>query len=217
MRHERKFLLIATAIATVVSAVGAHDAEIWWLEALPVILGAAILVATARRFPLTDLAYRLAFVHALVLLLGAHYTYARVPLGSWVQDALGLARNHYDRLGHVMQGFVPALLAREVLLRLTPLRPGGWLFFLVTCVALAISAAYELFEWLAAVLSATAATDFLSTQGDPWDTQWDMALALAGALASQWLLSRAHDRALARREAYAIMSRSASAPRESRP
>ena len=155
-----------------------------------------VLVATRRRFPLTPLAYRLIFVHALVLMLGGRYTYAEVPLGFWAQDALGLARNHYDRLGHFVQGFVPAILAREILIRKSPLRAGGWLFFLATCVCLSVSAVYELVEWWTAVATGDAATAFLGTQGDPWDTQWDMFLALLGALTAQLTLARVHARQL---------------------
>ena len=130
-------------------------------------------------------------------MLGGHYTYAEVPLGFWVRDALGLSRNHYDRLGHLAQGFVPAILAREILIRKTPLKPGPWLFFLVTCVCLAISAFYEFVEWWAALASGEAASAFLGTQGDVWDTQWDMFLCLLGALAAQITLARVHDRQLA--------------------
>ena len=182
----------------VVSGIAPKDRFTWILEVAPVLAAVPVLVLTARRFPLTPLAYRLIFLHALVLMLGGHYTYAEVPLGYWVRDALGLARNHYDRLGHFLQGFVPAILAREILRRRTPLAPGGWLFFLVTCVALAISALYELLEWLAAITSGSAAEAFLGTQGDVWDTQWDMFLALLGALAAQILLSRRHEKELAR-------------------
>jgi len=167
----------------------------------PILIVAPILVLTARRFPLTPLVYRLLFVHALILMLGGHYTYAKVPLGFWVQDAFGLARNHYDRLGHFAQGFVPAILAREVLLRRSPLQRGKWLGFLVVCVCLALSATYELIEWLAAVLGGSAADAFLGTQGDVWDTQWDMFMALIGATSALLLLSRVHDRQLARIEA----------------
>src|SRR6185436_9543832 len=131
------------------------------------------------------------------LMLGGHYTYARVPLGYWLQDALHLSRNPYDRIGHFAQGFVPAIVGREILIRMTPLRPGGWLFFLVCSVCLAISACYEFVEWWAAVLGGSAATDFLGTQGDVWDTQWDMFMALVGAVTAQLLLSRAHDRRIA--------------------
>ena len=174
-----------------------HDHFTWFLETAPIFIGVPILVATRRRFPLTPLAYRLIFVHATILMVGGHYTYAEVPLGYWVKDALSLARNHYDRLGHFAQGFVPALLAREILLRRSPLRPGKWLFFLVTCVCLAISAGYEFVEWWTAVATGEAATAFLGTQGDPWDTQWDMFIALIGAVTAQLLLTRTHDRQLA--------------------
>jgi putative membrane protein len=166
------------------------------MEVFPIFIAVPILVATRRRFPLTALVYTLIFVHAGILMLGGHYTYARVPLGFWMQDALHFSRNHYDRIGHFAQGFVPAMVAREVLLRRTPLRSGGWLFFLVTCVCLAISACYEFVEWWAALAGGAAAADFLGTQGDPWDTQWDMFLALIGAIVAQVTLSRAHDRAL---------------------
>ncbi len=168
------------------------------MEVAPVLIGVPILVATYRRFPLTPLVYRLLLLHAVILMVGGHWTYAEVPLGFWMKDAFHFARNHYDRIGHLAQGFVPAILAREILLRKTPLRPGGWLFFLVTSVCLAFSAFYELIEWWAAAAKGEAAAAFLGTQGDPWDTQWDMFLCLVGALASQLLLGRRHDRELAR-------------------
>jgi putative membrane protein len=161
------------------------------------VIAIPILVATWRTFPLTSLAYRLIFIHALILLLGGHYTYAHVPLGFWLQDAFDFARNPYDRIGHLAQGFVPAIIAREILLRVTPLKRGKMLFFLVLCVVLAISACYELIEWWTAVLIGEGANEFLGTQGDPWDTQWDMFLALVGATVSQLLLARVHDRQLA--------------------
>jgi len=142
--------------------------------------------------------YTLLAVHAIILAVGGHYTYARVPLGFWVQEALGLARNHYDRLGHFAQGFVPAILAREILLRTSPLRPGKWLFVIVVAICLAFSACYEFIEWWSALLGGEAATDFLGTQGDVWDTQWDMFLAFIGAVVAQVTLARAHDRHLAR-------------------
>ena len=200
MRRLSALLLGLTLLALVVSGIGPHDRTTWWLEVFPVVLGVPLLIATRRRFPLTPLLYVLLFVHALILMLGGHYTYARVPLGFWVQDLLDLGRNHYDRLGHFAQGFVPAILAREILLRRTPLRPGGWLFFLVCSVCLAFSACYEFFEWWAAVIGGSAADAFLGTQGDVWDTQWDMFLALVGAITAQLLLARLHDRQLARLE-----------------
>ena len=195
--REPLVLLVLALVLLVLSGIHPHDRLTWLLEVAPILIGAPILIATRRRFPLTPLAYRLLFVHALILMLGGHYTYAEVPLGFWVRDALGLARNHYDRLGHLAQGFVPAILAREILLRRSPLRAGGWLFFLVICVCLAVSACYEFIEWWTAVFTGEAATAFLGTQGDPWDTQWDMFLALVGALSAQLSLGRIHDRQLA--------------------
>jgi len=200
-RREPAILLIATIVALIVSRVGALEPGTWLLEVAPILIVAPILVLTARRFPLTPLVYRLLFVHALILMLGAHYTYAKVPLGFWAQDAFGLARNHYDRVGHLAQGFVPAMLAREVLLCRSPLQRGKWLGFLVVCVCLALSATYELIEWLAAVLGGSAADAFLGTHGDVWDTQWDMFMALVGATSALLLLSRVHDRQLEQVEA----------------
>ncbi|MST01390.1 MAG: DUF2238 domain-containing protein [Pedosphaera sp.] len=192
--RETRILLLLGGVLLVLSGLQPLDRLTWWLEVIPILLGVPLLLLTARRCPLTPLAYRLIFLHALILLLGAHYTYAEVPLGYWVKDWLDLARNHYDRLGHFAQGFVPALLAREILLRCTPLRPGGWLFFLVTTVCLAGSALYEFFEWWSALILGQSADAFLGTQGDIWDTQWDMFLALVGAVLCQLLFSRLHDR-----------------------
>jgi putative membrane protein len=199
-RIRREPLALAAVGLALLAVSGIHpkDRFTWVLEVAPIFVAIPILIATYRRFPLTPLAYRLIFLHALVLMAGGHYTYAEVPLGFWFRDLLGLARNHYDRLGHFAQGFVPAILAREVLRRKLGLRPGGWLFFLVTCVCLAISATYELVEWWTAVASGSAAMAFLGTQGDVWDTQWDMFLALVGAITSQVLLWRVHERQLAR-------------------
>jgi putative membrane protein len=136
------------------------------------------------------------FVHAVILLIGAHYTYAEVPLFNWLRDALDLSRNHYDRVGHFAQGFFPAIYTREILLRASPLRRGGWMFFMVTSVCLAMSAFWELLEWWTALAAGQRADAFLGTQGDPWDTQNDMLLALVGAMLAQWLLARWHDRSL---------------------
>jgi putative membrane protein len=195
-RREPAVLLAVGAVLLVLSGIHPKDRYTWILEVAPAIVAAIVLVATYRRFPLTPLAYRLILLHACILMLGGHYTYAEVPLGFWAQRAFGLARNHYDRLGHFAQGFVPAIVAREILLRRTPLKRGGWTFFLVTCVCLAISAFYEFVEWWTALASGEAATAFLGTQGDVWDTQWDMFLALIGAIAAQLTLSRVHDRQL---------------------
>lgn len=191
-------MLAIVLVCLVVSRIGAIEPGTWLLEVAPILIAVPILFATRRTFPLTPLVYRLLFVHALILVLGGHYTYAKVPLGFWMQDALHLARNHYDRVGHFAQGFVPAIVAREILLRGSPLRPGKWLFFLVVCVCLAISASYELIEWLAAILGGSSAESFLGTQGDVWDTQWDMFMALLGALSALLLLSRVHDRQIER-------------------
>ena len=197
-RREPLVLLVLALVALVVSGIGPKDRFTWFLEVAPILIGVPILLATARRFPLTPLVQRLLFLHALILMLGGHYTYAEVPLGEWAKNAFGFARNHYDRLGHLAQGFVPAILAREILIRRTPLRPGGWLFTLATSVCLAFSALYELIEWAMALATGEAATAFLGTQGDIWDTQWDMFLALCGALLSLALLTRMHDRQLER-------------------
>ena len=175
-------LLVLALIALVVSGIGPKDRFTWLLEVAPILIGLPVLVATAHRFPLTPLLQRLLLFHALVLMLGAHYTYAEVPLGEWAKDVFGFARNHYDRIGHLAQGFVPAILAREILLRRTPIGRGGWLLTLTTSVCLAFSALYELLEWATALVTGEAATAFLGTQGDIWDTQWDMFLALCGAL-----------------------------------
>jgi putative membrane protein len=198
--REPRFLLLVGAALLVLSGIGPRDRTTWWLEVAPILITVPILVATARRFPLTPLAYRLIFVHALILMLGGHYTYAEVPAGFWLKEALGLARNPYDRLGHFAQGFVPAIAAREVLLRLSPLPPGKWLAFVVLSVCLAISALYELVEWWAALIGGEGAEAFLGTQGDQWDTQWDMFVALLGAATALLVLSRLHDRQITRLE-----------------
>ncbi len=198
MKRYLATLLVIVGIALLVSGIAPYDRTTWWLETFPVMIVAPVLVLTARRFPLTPLSYTLLAVHALILIVGGHYTYARVPLGFWVQDLFGLARNHYDRLGHLAQGFIPAIVVRELLLRTSPLRPGRWLFALVTATCLAFSAFYELFEWCAALAGGQAAEAFLGTQGDVWDTQWDMFLALVGALSAQLMLGGIHNRSLAK-------------------
>ena len=198
--REPLLLLTVGAVLLVLSGIGPHDRTTWWLEVGPILIAVPILVLTARRFPLTPLAYRLIFVHALILMLGCHYTYAEVPAGFWLKDALGLARNPYDRLGHFAQGLVPAIVVREVLIRRSPLKPGKWLTFLVLCVCLAISALYELVEWWAALIGGEGADAFLGTQGDQWDTQWDMLVALLGAATALLVFSRLHDRQIARLE-----------------
>ncbi len=173
------------------------DRLTWALENFPVWTGLGLLVWKWRSFPLSRLCLWLLAVHSVILAVGGHWTYAEVPAGHWVKEWLHLSRNPYDRLGHVAQGFIPALFVRELLLRQTPLPRGAWLSFLVVCVCLAFSACYEIFEWQTAVITGEAAESFLGTQGDVWDTQWDMALALIGSSAALLLLSRAHDRSLA--------------------
>jgi putative membrane protein len=194
--REPLLLLLTGAVLLAWSGVRPADRTTWVLEVFPIVIGIPILIATARRFPLTPLLYRLILLHAAILMLGGHYTYAKVPLGFWLQDAFGFTRNHYDRIGHFMQGFVPAMLAREVLLRKSPLARGGWLFFLVICVCALVTVSYEFIEWWSALIGGASADAFLGTQGDPWDTQWDMFLALIGAIAAQLTLARVQDREL---------------------
>jgi putative membrane protein len=194
--HVLAALLLGVAAVFFWSGWAPKDRLTWVLEVFPAVIAVPLLLATRRRFPLTTLAYGLIAVHATILMVGGRYTYAEVPLFNWIRDVLHLARNHYDRLGHFAQGFVPAIVAREVLLRKTPLTRGGWLFFLVACVCLAISAVYELVEWGAACATGSAADAFLGTQGDPWDTQKDMLLAAIGAIVAQLTLRSAHDRQL---------------------
>lgn len=201
-RHAPRMTLPAVSAAVVVaglavSAWGARDRTTWFLETVWVLAGLPLAVLTRRRFPLTGLLCGLLAAHALVLAVGGHYTYARVPAGDRVRDAFGLDRNPYDRFGHLMQGFVPAVLVREVLSRTSPLRGSRWLAPLTVCACLAFSAVFELLEWLAAEIGGHGADAFLATQGDVWDTQWDMFCALIGATLSVLLLSRAHDRQLA--------------------
>ncbi|RII28280.1 MAG: DUF2238 domain-containing protein [Geobacter sp.] len=195
-RQETFVLLIATLTALAISGISPHDYTTWLLEVAPILVGLPILIITGRRFRLSQLLYRLLFIHAVILMVGGHYTYAEVPLGYWIKDAFGFARNNYDRIGHFAQGFVPAILAREVLLRRSPLVPGKWLSFLTICVCMTISVLYEFIEWWSAVIGGEAADAFLGTQGDVWDTQWDMFMCLIGATTSLTLLSRMHDRIL---------------------
>ncbi|MFQ6022447.1 MAG: DUF2238 domain-containing protein [Acidiferrobacterales bacterium] len=196
----RFLIVLSLSLAAVLiwSGIDPHDRFTWLLEVLPVLIAVVILAATYPVFRFTRLVYMLIWMHAVILMVGGHYTYAEVPLFDWIKEVLGLARNHYDRVGHFAQGFFPAIIAREILIRLSPLRPGKWLFAIVTCVCLAISAFYELIEWWVALATGSAAESFLGTQGDVWDTQWDMFLALCGAITSQLLLGRLHDRVIER-------------------
>ena len=207
-RKEPIVLLVAVVAALGVSRIHAYDPPTWWMEVSWVLAGVPLLVATFRRFPLTPLLYRLIALHALILIVGGHYTYARVPLGDWMKAWFGFTRNNYDRIGHLVQGFVPAILAREILIRTSPLgeawkasgRASRWLPVLVVAICLAFSAFFEFIEWWAALIGGEAATNFLATQGDIWDTQWDMFCAFSGAILAQLLLSRIHDRQLRGRQ-----------------
>ncbi len=191
-------MVIATVLALVWSGIAPYDRTTWWLEVMPVLIALPILFLTHRRYPLTPLLYVLLFLHGLVLIVGGAYTYARVPLGFELAEWLDLSRNPYDRIGHFFQGLVPALLAREILLRGDYVRGRGMLAFIVVCVVLAVSASYELIEWGAALALGQGADEFLGTQGDPWDTQSDMFCALLGALSTLIFFSHGHDRALRR-------------------
>jgi putative membrane protein len=189
-------LLAITLVLLVLSGIRPFDMPTWWLEIGPILFAVPILVLFRKRFPLTTLSCVLLAIHAVILMVGGRYTYAKVPIGDWVRDTFHLARNPYDKLGHLAQGFVPALVLREVLLRTSPLRPSGWLFSIVTFFCLGISALYELVEWLAALLFGDGAEAFLGTQGDPWDTQTDMLCALIGAILAQLVMRRYQDRQL---------------------
>jgi putative membrane protein len=187
-------LLVIFCLVLVWSAVRPHDYLTLLLEIFPALIGIAIVLATYRTFPLTPILLILLCIHAIVLMIGGHYTYAEVPFGFWMQRALGLARNDYDRIGHFLQGFVPAIIAREILIRRGVVRGRGWLIFIVTSICLGISAMYELLEWTVAILIGSQSDAFLGTQGDVWDTQKDMAMALVGAIIAQLALGRWHDR-----------------------
>lgn len=196
---DRRLLWFLASFAPVLawSWVNPHDRFTWWLESLPMVLAIPLLVALQRRFPLSTFLLVLIWLHGAILVVGGHYTYAQVPLGEWAKEWFGWSRNNYDKLGHLAQGVVPAILARELLVRNSPLHGSRWLGFLVVCVALAFSAFYELLEWFVAVTKGEAAEAFLGTQGDPWDTQTDMLMALVGATVAVVVLGRWHDRSLA--------------------
>ncbi|HQS37487.1 MAG: hypothetical protein B7Y16_02605 [Methylotenera sp. 24-45-7] len=193
--YQRLLLLIVGAVF-IWSAISPRDYFTWLLEVFPVLLVLPILCFSYSKFPLTNLAYGLIAVHAVILIVGGHYTYAEMPIFNWLRDYYGWDRNYYDRLGHVAQGFVPAMVAREILLRNSVLPPGNWLFFIVVSISLAISAFYEFLEWWVALASGSDAVAFLATQGDIWDTQWDMFLAFCGAIVAQLLMAKWHDRQL---------------------
>lgn len=188
--------LIAVIAITAISGIRPFERTTWWLEILPILIVVPLLLATYARFRLSNLLYALIVVHALVLAVGGHYTYARVPLFDWIRDYFHDTRNSYDAIGHLAQGLVPAIAIRELLLRTSPLKPGKWLFTIIVFCCLGISALYEISEWLTAFAMGNQANDFLGTQGDMWDTQKDMAFAGIGAIIGLLLLNRWHDRSL---------------------
>lgn len=190
--------LLAYFSVLIWSAIAPYDYATWLLEVLPAILALILIAVFRKRFPLTTLAYILILIHCVILMIGGHYSYARVPLFEWLQPVFGWERNNYDKLGHFAQGFIPAIIARELLIRLVIINGRVWLGFIVVCICLAISAFYELIEWWVALASDEAAESFLGTQGYVWDTQSDMAWALIGAISALALLSRWHDRQLRR-------------------
>lgn len=191
-------LLCLFAVGLLLSAIHPHDYFTWFLEVVPALIGVAVLAATYRRFPLTPLTYWLILAHCYVLFIGGHYTYAEVPAFNWLRDALHQSRNNYDKVGHFTQGFVPAMIARELYVRREVVKRGGWLAFLVVCTCMAISAAYEFLEWAVALGTGEGAEAFLGTQGYAWDTQSDMLYATIGAITAVLLLSRVQDRQIAR-------------------
>ncbi|HEC58207.1 hypothetical protein LCGC14_0495520 [marine sediment metagenome] len=195
--QEAKFWFYFMLVSLILSGIDpVADRLTWLLETFPVMIGLLVLGSTFRRFPLTILSYRLFAIFGLILIIGGYYSYAANPLFDWIQVEFDLARNHYDRMGHFMQGVVPAIVGRELLLRTSPLQRGKWLFAIACAISLAISASYELIEWWTAVINEQAAEAFLGTQGDNWDAQWDMFLALCGSVVAQLTLSRTHDRQL---------------------
>jgi putative membrane protein len=194
--NEPLWLMISGSILLALTAIHPHDYTTWWMETAPIFIAVPVFVATYKSYTLTPLIYRLLFVHAIILMVGGHYTYAEVPFGYWMENWFGFVRNDYDKIGHFAQGFVPALLFRELLLRSSPLQLGKLLFTLVTACCLAVSASYELIEWVAAITMGQEADAFLGTQGDPWDTQTDMLMALIGAVCAQVVLAKVQDRQL---------------------
>jgi len=200
MPREKSLILAMLALLLIMalSAIHPYDRTTWFMEVAPIFIALPVMIATFRRFPLTTLLYVLIFIHALVLIAGGHYTYARVPLGFWIEHAFSLSRNPYDKIGHFMQGFVPFLVTREILLRGGYLTSRRMAAFLSVCVAMAISAWYELIEWWSALALGQGADEFLGTQGDPWDTQSDMFFAFIGAITALVIMSRLHDRMMDR-------------------
>lgn len=188
------FAMLFLVLSLIISGIDPFDRGTWFMEVLPVLIVVPLLIHTYKRFPLTNLLYVLIFIHCMVLIVGGTYTYARVPFGFEMAEWFGLDRNPYDKIGHFMQGFVPAIAAREILLRNDILKHGKMLIFIVISIVLAISASYELIEWAAALALGEGAEEFLGTQGYEWDTQSDMFFALIGSVSALFLLSKWHDR-----------------------
>lgn len=196
---QKNILWLAIFFSVLIwSAINPKDYPTWWLEVAPALIALVVMAATRKTFPLTPMLYVLVLIHSIILMIGGHYTYAEVPLFDWLKDIFNFERNNYDKLGHLAQGFIPAIATREILLRLSPLQRGKMLFFIVCCIVLAISAMYELIEWWVALLSEEAAEAFLGTQGYVWDTQSDMWFALIGAVTALMVLGRVHDKQIAR-------------------
>lgn len=194
----RNLWLLIFFLTLIWSGINPKDYLTWMLEVLPAVVGFVVLAATRKRFPLTALAYVLILLHCVILMVGGHYTYAEVPLFDWIRDGFGMERNNYDKVGHFAQGFVPAIIAREIMVRNAIIAVRGWMSFMIVCVCLAISAFYELIEWWVAIFSDEAAEAFLGTQGYVWDTQSDMMYAVVGAILALLLLSRFHDKQIRR-------------------
>lgn len=195
-KYFHKVLLISICVILIFSAIGCHDIFTWFLEVLPAVIVGAVLIVTYKRFKFTNFAYALIWVHTLILIIGGHYTYAEMPLFNWVRDAFDLSRNYYDRLGHFAQGFVPAIVIRELFIRKNIIKNIAWTNFIVIAICLAISASYEIIEFIVAVITGEEADSFLGTQGDVWDTQWDMIFALIGSSFSMLAFSRYQDKIL---------------------
>jgi len=197
-KYNNSILLMLVIVALICSGIYPHDFFTWFLEVLPVLIGMVILIGTYKKFKFSTFVYCLLAVHAVILIIGGHYTYAQMPVFNWLRDTFDLSRNYYDRLGHFAQGFIPAITAREILLRKSPLKAGKLLDFIVVCICLAISASYELIEFAVAKMTGEAAEAFLGTQGDIWDTQWDMLMALIGVITALIIFRKYHDRIFSR-------------------
>ncbi|KAJ49400.1 sodium-glucose/galactose cotransporter [Clostridium tetanomorphum DSM 665] len=192
------FLIISIIIILIWSGINPFDSFTWFLEVLPALIGGTILVIIYSKFKFTTLVYILIWIHGIILIVGGHYTYAEMPLFNWLKDTFNLERNYYDRLGHIAQGFIPAIVTREIFIRKNIVSKKGWLGFIIVSICLAASASYELIEFAVAKFTGTAAEAFLGTQGDVWDTQWDMLFALVGSILSLVILSKYHDEQLER-------------------